>query len=286
MIAGNPVIGILAARYHKTFFKVDYSVYKWLNSCGAIVLYIDPRLSYERLRELIMNLDGIIIPGGGDHPYETSPTYQTAKLIFQIAEELENFPILGICMGIQYMLTYYSGSNWDNVKTVINNFGYSNKNRIVAPLEYTFLGAVPKQWITSNHLVFNHRHAILMDTFQKFKSLGETFQLLTTSSYKHLNFVSSIQGRIYPFFGIQWHPEKPAYEWSPKQNIKRESEAIEIGQIVGDTFVEYCRGTKHKTNLDIFLEFNINRLRLTSNRYLKLDDPDYYDEPLIKFIFE
>ena len=285
MIGRIPVIGILAARYHETFYKVDYSVYEWLKASGALVIYIDPRLSRKEIIRIFNSLDGIVIPGGAEYPFRDILTYESSKLIFQLAEIHGNFPVLGICMGLQFMLTYYSGGDWDAVKTVVCNYGYSSKTSIVNPLEGTFLSSVPIQLIDGN-LAFNHKNAILLKTFEKYPKLGDTFELLTTSQHKDWQFVSSIQGKKYPIFGVQWHPEKPKYEWSEKQNIIRNDNAIKIGKCVGDFFVQYCRGTKNKTPLKIFMDYNLNNLKLTSHRYLRVDDESYYDEPLIKYILE
>ena len=285
MIGRSPVIGILAAKYHSTFYKLDFAVYQWLKASGALIIYIDPRLAHNELVRIFNSIDGIVIPGGGEYPLINIQTYETSKLLFKLAEEHGNFPIMGICMGLQFMLTYYSGDDWNNIKTVIKNYGYSSETTVVNPLEGSFMSSVPSNWINGN-LAFNHKHAVELETFKAHPQLAETFELLTTSTYKDWQFVSTIQGNKYPFFGVQWHPEKPQYEWSEEQNIIRNDTAIKIGKLVGDFFIEYCKGTKNKTPLNIFIKYNLNRLYLTSNRYLKVDDENYYDEPLFKYILE
>lgn len=48
----------------------------------------------------------------------------------------------------------------------------------------------------------------------------------------------------YPFFGTQWHPEKPPYEFS-LENIPHSKDAVHVSQHLGDVFVDYARQSDH-----------------------------------------
>lgn len=45
----------------------------------------------------------------------------------------------------------------------------------------------------------------------------------------------------YPFYGLQFHPEKNIYEWIPNLNMPHTRGAITIGQYFQTFFVDECR---------------------------------------------
>lgn len=45
----------------------------------------------------------------------------------------------------------------------------------------------------------------------------------------------------YPFYGVQFHPEKNIYEWVHNKNIPHGKDAIAVGQYFESFFVNQCR---------------------------------------------
>lgn len=43
-------------------------------------------------------------------------------------------------------------------------------------------------------------------------------------------FISTFEGKQYPVYGIQWHAEKPQFEWNPDEVINHTAEAVEAMQ--------------------------------------------------------
>jgi hypothetical protein len=54
---------------------------------------------------------------------------------------------------------------------------------------------------------------------------------------KGLEFVSSFEHKQYPIYGIQFHPEKNAYEWKVANKIPHTAGAILVGQYFANFFV-------------------------------------------------
>jgi gamma-glutamyl hydrolase len=46
-----------------------------------------------------------------------------------------------------------------------------------------------------------------------------------------IEYISTIEAKNYPFFGTQWHPEKPPYEYS-MQEIPHSHSAISVSEPV------------------------------------------------------
>lgn len=60
----------------------------------------------------------------------------------------------------------------------------------------------------------------------------------------NLTFISTIEAKKYPFVGLQFHPEKNAYEWGQKN--PHSWPAIYSARYFYDWFVNECRRNKHK----------------------------------------
>lgn len=67
--------------------------------------------------------------------------------------------------------------------------------------------------------------------------LTEFYEITTTSQDDNgLTFVSSIEAKNYPFWGVQFHPEKILYEWL-KPAIPHSAAAVGASQYFGDFFI-------------------------------------------------
>ena len=60
-----------------------------------------------------------------------------------------------------------------------------------------------------------------------------------------VEYISTIEHIKYPFFGTQWHPEKPPYEFS-LDSIPHSRDAVHVSQHLADIFVDYARHSDHK----------------------------------------
>jgi len=52
-----------------------------------------------------------------------------------------------------------------------------------------------------------------------------------------LEFVSSFEHKQYPIYGVQFHPEKNAYEWKVTSKIPHTAKAISVGQYFANFFI-------------------------------------------------
>ena len=61
-----------------------------------------------------------------------------------------------------------------------------------------------------------------------------------------LEFVSSIEHFRFPFYGVQFHPEKNLYEWIRNKNISHTTNAIISSQFFAEYFVNEARKSDHR----------------------------------------
>jgi gamma-glutamyl hydrolase len=75
-------------------------------------------------------------------------------------------------------------------------------------------------------------------TFQELiaSDIADEWHILSVNSYKGSEFISSVEHRKYPFYGVQFHPEKNAFEWKV-ESIPHSAAAILVGQFYGNFFI-------------------------------------------------
>lgn len=61
---------------------------------------------------------------------------------------------------------------------------------------------------------------------------------------------ANLLGRRYPIFGVQWHPEKNAFEWRVNTTIPHFHDAVEVMQYTANFFAAQARqSTNHFESL-------------------------------------
>lgn len=67
----------------------------------------------------------------------------------------------------------------------------------------------------------------------------------SNADWNGFEFISSIEHKHYPFYGIQFHPEKNLYEWVRNKNISHTTNAVFASQYFAEFFVSESRKSDH-----------------------------------------
>ena len=65
------------------------------------------------------------------------------------------------------------------------------------------------------------------------------------NDWNGFKFISTIEHRQYPFYAVQFHPEKNLYEWVRNKNISHTSSAVIASQYFAEFFVNEARKSSH-----------------------------------------
>lgn len=69
--------------------------------------------------------------------------------------------------------------------------------------------------------------------------IKKKFRILSFNhDINNIKFISSLEHISFPFYGLQFHPEKNSYEWAIKKNIPHGELATKISQYFADFFVD------------------------------------------------
>jgi gamma-glutamyl hydrolase len=98
-----------------------------------------------------------------------------------------------------------------------------------------------------------HKKAEVVETHKTFfqnltdYNLDNEWRVMSVNDdWNGLEFISTIEHRRYPFYGVQFHPEKNLYEWVRNKNISHTRNAIHVAQFFADFFVNEARKSDNR----------------------------------------
>ena len=186
----------------------------WLESVGFKPVVIPFYAS--NLEEYIPYCNGLYLPSGGAFAQTQPEYYFASKKLIQLARKENNrgnyFPVWGCCMGMQQMLIEADGN--DDYLNFLQTFDSDNNYKTsLIPYDDTKLFSVfpdhkLKEMTFQSKSLHNHMMGITPHRFNKSR-LRNHYKIGNTSyDRKGKEFVSTIEGKKYPFYGVQWHPER------------------------------------------------------------------------------
>lgn len=251
----SPIDGI--PKHGSSYILGDYI--QWLEMGGARVVPIPIDMPEEKIRMLFKKMNGAVFPGG-DVPFFTSKYYKNAELIFKLAKEENDkgnhFPIWGTCQGLQTMNVLVAQT--ESIISPSDTMGVSY------PLNFTdeiydskLFASMPKdqkRLMELEPMTINaHRNCVSHDSFQKNKKLSDFFRVVSTNTDKTgKTFISTIEAKSYPFYGSQWHPEKPAFNFLRKypffdgKAVNHSPATIRMCQYFANFFVDESRRSPNR----------------------------------------
>jgi hypothetical protein len=104
-----------------------------------------------------------------------------------------------------------------------------------------------KDFVTTHKAMdFDHIWALDEAGYKYNEYISKIFKVTSYSLDRNgKKFISSLEGRNYPFFLTQFHPEK-IFDWNPKNKIDHHPMAIKANWEMGWFFVQEARKSRHK----------------------------------------
>ena len=256
----RPVVGILSQpskKHDHSYHYIATSYVDWIEGGSddneeekqAITIPIPYDAPPELLDELLTQINGLLLPGGWNGYMPPSVPY----ILDRIKESNENgiyFPVWGTCLGYEFLIKYVGG-----VDAIQTGFDLYNTSIPLESVKVQELYHNPAIYETVTNLpvtLNNHQLGIEPEHFLSNPKLTAVWNI--TSINYDVNdrpFVSSIEPihpMKFPFYGVQYHPEKNAYEYTtypnttiPYENIDHTVEGIEFSYYLSNFFIEKVR---------------------------------------------
>ncbi|KAF5835633.1 peptidase C26-domain-containing protein [Dunaliella salina] len=252
----RPLIGIMSQPCHDCPGKsyIAAAFVKWIEAAGGRPVPIRFYNSEAELYRIFKQLNGLVFPGGLTWLWLDSPYVLAARKLFQWAVQANDagdpFPIHGTCLGFQ--LLHILASNVSRNDLLIETDSTSHATTLQfwnkqAAEESLLFGDMPDKLRGAlesekhNIVLQNHMYGLPPDMYKKYPLLSEWYNILSTSKDRNgIEYVSTIEGKKYPFFGTQWHPEKPPFE-SLSLSLSLSLEAIKVSHSLGSSFIETAK---------------------------------------------
>jgi gamma-glutamyl hydrolase len=182
----------------------------WFEERGVRVIPIP----YDTTQhELYFNMvNGLVIPGGETTYIVKNKIFvDTVTRFFELSlQKDEYFPIWGACFGFEMLMFIIGG--FTKLKQYpargfyplhITQEGYTSKMFRSFPQYY--IRYLEDQKSCSN----NHEYGISPQDFKENKYLHRFYNILATSiDDEGKEYVAAIEGKYFPVYGVQWHPER------------------------------------------------------------------------------
>ncbi|KAK9522944.1 hypothetical protein VZT92_019380 [Zoarces viviparus] len=254
----RPVIGILTQIVSDEAMKpfgrtyIPSSYVKFIESGGSRVMPIRLTLETTEYEKIFRNINGLLLIGGSAD-LKTSDFARVAKIFYRLAltanDEGDFFPIWGTCMGMQLLTVLVAGENLleattaENVALPLNLTPEADSSRMFEGFPSSLMKALTQEPLTGNF----HHYGVAVKTFKENEKLQSFFSLLSTNIAENgVHFVSTIEGKTHPFYGVQWHPEVNRFQWKRKQNYPHSAHAVQLSSLLAEFFVNEGRKSLHQ----------------------------------------
>ncbi|PNF43259.1 Gamma-glutamyl hydrolase [Cryptotermes secundus] len=258
----RPIIGILSQElsvYMQEKFPGNYTSYvpasyvKYIEAAGARVVPIKINRTASYYENLVNSVNGILFPGGAAS-FTAIGGYSAAAWELYHHAILKNqagvyFPVWGTCLGFE-LLTYLAAQREDirtdceadNVAMPLQFKPGYNTSRLYANASDAILKILTSENVTANF----HHFCITEANLTQAKLDSDWRVTAVNKDTQGLEFVSSFEHKQYPIYGVQFHPEKNAYEWKRTNNNPHTANAILVQQYFANFFVNEARKNSHQ----------------------------------------
>lgn len=267
-----PVIGILtqSLRDYKRFVKEHHlhiaaSYVKWIESAGAQVVPILLNQNDYYYEQMFRQTNGLLFPGGDNllDPHKNTPMMVAAKKLYKLAVDANlggnYYPIWGTCLGLELLSVLSSNKNVLESCSAIDealSIEFVQRGKLFAPASYANIPQLNQDYsgvmveiLSKGNLTYNYHMKCLTDQGLKEAGLTDFYRPLAYSVDKNNNrFITIFEAIDLPFYGVQFHPEKPAFEFvtkSKQHHVPHSRQAIAVSRYFADFFVQQAQLNSH-----------------------------------------
>ena len=288
----RPVIGVLTqpSKYFNAIgVKQSYiasSYIKLLESAGAQVVPILYDYDQDTLIDIFSKVNGLFIPGGDAEIFSYGLFGKTLNRFGKVGEFLVNwvldtnnygsyYPLFGTCMGHEIITVMISQDL--HILSKVNSSNHCsnlefNKNLNISKIFHDFPQEILDYVQDQKGAYFNHVFAIEYNKYKNNDNLKNFFYITSYSRDKNnkTNFIASFEGKNFPVYSWQFHPEKSSYEWKKVDNINHGKEMIRFTTEIANFIVNEAR-----KNNNTFDDETLSKLLINNYDTSRKDDSSF-----------
>ncbi|XP_041448670.1 gamma-glutamyl hydrolase [Drosophila obscura] len=253
----SPVIGVLTQEVYSDGLisrhfvnKTSYiaaSYVKYLEGAGAQVLPIWIGRNRSYYEDLMHKINGVLLPGGATWFNQSNGYGDAGEHLIQLAVQLNDngtfMPVWGTCLGMELLV--YKLSNGTEHRINCKGSGIAlpmefkedyKQSRLFNASHEDIVALMVKENVTYHSHQFCYTEADFVRD-----QLNKSWRVVSLNhDLDGVEFISTMEHVKYPFYGVQFHPEKPLFEFA-RASIPHSHSAVLTGQYFADFFVNEAR---------------------------------------------
>lgn len=253
----RPVIGVLAQEnlqldeFARGSSYIAACYVKYLEGAGARVVPIRINQTEEEYSKIFSSINGLLLPGG-NVDLQKSLFSRASKTFYNLALKANDggdyFPIWGTCQGFQQLTVLTSNRNLltltdtKNVALPLKFTTAAHSSRMFQHFPKDLMQALAEENITSNF----HKWSLSLQNYTRNAKLKRFYRVLSTNSDGKKEFISTMEANRYPFYAVQWHPEKSPFEWIDKPGMVHSTAAVRASFYTASFFVSEAMKNQHR----------------------------------------
>lgn len=224
----KPIIGIISnpGRNNRRVYRTNATYIERVIEAGGMPLIIPSKIALEDCKQIVEEIDGLLVPGGGDilpslfgeetHPavvYALKDNDLFEMELVRLARD-HNKPIIGICRGLQVINVAFGGTLYQDIATQYKNEICHRQSRenTDEPMHKVYLkeDSYISRILGKSIIDVNTLH------HQSIKEMGEGLNNVGEAADGVIEAIESDDGMI---VGVQWHPEMLAPKYKEFQSF-------------------------------------------------------------------
>jgi gamma-glutamyl hydrolase len=253
----RPVVGVLTqpppsslASFGDKYIAASYV--KYAEASGARVVPIFHDAPKSELLAMFKQINGLLLPGGGASIAQGTQLYEAANYLVQLALEAnaadDYFVVSGHCLGYEILaqvltsdFSILSAVDAENMTLPLHLTSDAHRSRWFGEAPASVREILARENVTLN----NHHWAVTPADFDGGKLASVARALSTNWDREGLEFVSTFECIDAPVYAMQFHAEKPLWEWNPTEAINHSPHAIDAMQYFVRFFGREARKSQH-----------------------------------------
>ncbi|KAM9408368.1 gamma-glutamyl hydrolase-like [Pholidichthys leucotaenia] len=230
------------------------SYVKHLEGAGARVVPVRVNLTEDEYTKIFFSINGLLLPGG-DVDIQLSQFSRTARIFYNLAlkanDKGDYFPMWGTCQGFQQLSLLTANKNLltlTDTRAVALPLSFTSaaqSSRLFRTFPKDLLQVLSEENITANF----HSWSLSLQNFSRNAKLKRFYKILSTNTDGKKEFISTMEAYRYPFYAVQWHPEKSPFEWVEKAGMVHSTSAVRASFYTASFFVsEAIKNHHHFSN--------------------------------------
>jgi glutamine amidotransferase PdxT len=225
-------------------------------------MIIQPWYNENQIDEILLNVNGILFPGG-DRDLDLSSYFEKIsayiiKRVMQMHEQGNSIPIWGTCQGLELIhailietTDFEDFDSWD----------YPSPIKIINP-EALILKYFTRQDLVNaeenDNFAEYHRLGIEPSQYTQYPILDELFEIIATAVDRNgKEYIAITQGKNYPIYTVQFHPEMIGINKKREFSVPNNIDAVRISQNLASFYVGEVRKNKNTISEEFVNKYKI-----------------------------